>query len=112
MNANKLGVTLDLEKPAGREIFKRLIKDADILIENTECSELDKLGLGYDDLKQLNPALVMTSMTVFGQAVFTSSEYISFAELLLLDIFSPGTRPTHVIDTHFLSVIRLMYCSH
>jgi len=67
LNANKLGVTLNLEKPAGREIFKRLIKDADILVENTECGELDELGLGYDDLKQLNPALVMTSMTVFGQ---------------------------------------------
>ena len=67
LNANKLGVTLNLEKPAGRDIFKKLIKDADILIEDTRPGELGELGLGYSDLQLLNPALVMTSITPFGQ---------------------------------------------
>ena len=67
LNANKLGVTLNLENPSGQEIFKNLIKDADILIEDTNPGELGELGLGYSDLQLLNPALVMTSITPFGQ---------------------------------------------
>jgi len=67
LNANKLGVTLNPKKPGGREIFRNLIKDADILIEDTNPGELEDMGLGYSDLQLLNPALVMTSITPFGQ---------------------------------------------
>ena len=67
LNTNKCGLTLNLEKTAGRVIFKELIKDADILIEDTSPGTLAALGLGYGDLKTINPALVMTSITPFGQ---------------------------------------------
>lgn len=67
LNTNKRGITLNLEKTAGREIFKKLIKDADILIEDTSPGTLGALALGYSDLKTINPALVMTSITAFGQ---------------------------------------------
>jgi len=67
LNTNKRGVTLDIEKATGREIFKKLISDADILIEDTKPGTLDSLGLGYDALKSINPRLVMTSITPFGQ---------------------------------------------
>ena len=68
LNANKHGVTLNLEKATGKEIFQRLITDADILIEDTKPGTLDSLGLGYDALKSINPRLIMTSITPFGQA--------------------------------------------
>ena len=67
LNTNKHGITLDIEKDTGREIFKKLIKDADILIEDTEPGKLTDLGLDYNKLKSINPSLVMTSITPFGQ---------------------------------------------
>ena len=67
LNTNKYGVTLDLEKTTGGGIFKELIKDADVLIEDSKPGFLDSLGLGYSTLKKLNPSLVLTSVTPFGQ---------------------------------------------
>ena len=68
LNTNKLGITLDIEKATGRAIFKKLVKDADILIEDTKPGRLDALELGHNALKAINPSLVMTSVTSFGQA--------------------------------------------
>jgi benzylsuccinate CoA-transferase BbsE subunit len=67
-NTNKRGITLDIEKTDGREIFKKLIKNADIVIESFDPGYMDKLGLGYSALSQINPRLIMTSITGFGQA--------------------------------------------
>jgi len=67
LNANKIGVTLDLEKKKGKDVFKKLIKTADVLVENSIRGYLDGLGLGYDTLKEINPRLVMVSITPFGQ---------------------------------------------
>jgi len=67
LNTNKLGVTLNLEKATGRDIFRKLIKSADILIEDTKPGKLAAIGLGYENLKSLNPSLIMTSITAFGQ---------------------------------------------
>jgi len=67
MNRNKRSVTLDLKLPAGREVLLKLAKDADILIENYRPGALKRLGLGYDTLKEINPRLVYTSISGFGQ---------------------------------------------
>ena len=67
LNTNKRGITLNLEKATGKEIFNKLIKDTDILIEDTKPGTMDASGLGYNNLKSLNPRLVMTSVTPFGQ---------------------------------------------
>jgi crotonobetainyl-CoA:carnitine CoA-transferase CaiB-like acyl-CoA transferase len=67
LNTNKLGITLDIETAAGRDIFKKLIADADILIEDRAPGEMKRLGLDYDTLKKINPSLIMTSITPFGQ---------------------------------------------
>jgi len=67
LNTNKLGVTLNLEEATGKEIFKKLIKNVDILIEDSKPGRMAGLGLGYNDLKSLNPSLIMTSITPFGQ---------------------------------------------
>ena len=67
LNTNKLGVTLNLSSTTGRDIFKKLMASADILIEDRPPGEMEKLGLNYDVLKKVNPSLIMASITPFGQ---------------------------------------------
>ena len=67
LNCNKRGVTLNLETDAGRRILRDLVKTADVLLESFTPGYLDSLGLGYDALSEINPGLVLTSVTPFGQ---------------------------------------------
>jgi len=66
-NTSKRGITLDIETADGQEIFKRLVKGADFVIESFDPGYLDKLGLGYTALEKINPHLIMISVTPFGQ---------------------------------------------
>jgi benzylsuccinate CoA-transferase BbsE subunit len=66
-NANKKGITLDIATPEGQEIFKKLVEKADVVIESFDPGYLDQLGLGYKDLSQVNPGVILTSITGFGQ---------------------------------------------
>ncbi|HYI29592.1 MAG TPA: CoA transferase [Bradyrhizobium sp.] len=66
MNRNKRGITLDLTRPQGLQLAKRLLADADLVVDNYSVEVLPKLGLGYEVLRQLNPKLVMMSMSAFG----------------------------------------------
>lgn len=66
-NANKKGITLDIETTDGQEIFKRLIKTADFVIESYKPRHMKDLGLGYEDLNRINPRIIMTSISPFGQ---------------------------------------------
>lgn len=67
MSRNKKSLTLDLHKEEGTQIFKRLIEKVDVLIENFRPGTLEKWGVGYDVLKQINPNLVMVRVTGYGQ---------------------------------------------
>jgi CoA:oxalate CoA-transferase len=67
LNTSKMGITLDLEKATGRKILQELVKGVDVLVEDTKPGTMEKLGLGYDVLKAVNPALIMTSITPYGQ---------------------------------------------
>ena len=66
-NTNKRGITLNIETADGREVFKRLVKTADVVVESSPPGYMDKLGLGYSELEKINPGVVMTSITHFGQ---------------------------------------------
>ena len=82
-NTSKRGITLDLNQPAGQELLKQLAAKADVLVESAAPGTLARLGLGYDELKQLNPNLVLTSITPFGQtgpyADYRSSDLVAEA---------------------------------
>jgi len=65
--SNKRAITLNLKHEKGREILKKLVKDADVLVENWRSGAFPALGLGWDDLRPLNPRLIYCSMTAFGQ---------------------------------------------
>ena len=65
-NRSKLGCTLNLKDPEGKEIFKELVKKADIVIENYRPGTMEKLGLGYDVLKEINPGIIYGAVSGFG----------------------------------------------
>ena len=65
--SNKRSITLDLKTEAGREILKRLVATADVLVENYRPGAFEALGLGYDDLAKINPKLIYASFSAFGQ---------------------------------------------
>src|SRR5919106_1995097 len=64
---NKLAITLNLKHPTGVELFKELVTRADVVAENFSVGTMDRLGLGYDVLKEINPRIVFASVTAFGQ---------------------------------------------
>lgn len=66
INRNKRGVTLNLKAPEGKEIFKKLVETADIVVENYRPGVMDKLGLGYDVLREINPRVIYAAVSGFG----------------------------------------------
>jgi len=66
-NRGKKSVALDISKPEGQEVLKKLAAKADILIENYKVGGLARYGLGYEDLKKINPGIIYCSITGFGQ---------------------------------------------
>lgn len=66
-NRNKQGVALDLRSESGKAVFRKLVRKADILVENFRPGVMDRLGLGYDTLRLENPRLVYTAISGFGR---------------------------------------------
>jgi len=66
MNRNKRSIALDLKQPAGQEALKRLVRNADVLVENFRKGTMEKFGLGYDALRAINPSLVYCAITGYG----------------------------------------------
>lgn len=67
LNRNKYGVTLNLKAPEGKEIFKKMVAKADVVIENYRPGTMKKLGLDYEVLKKINPRIVYGACSGFGQ---------------------------------------------
>ncbi|KAK9418767.1 putative Succinate--hydroxymethylglutarate CoA-transferase [Seiridium unicorne] len=66
VNRNKKSVTLDIKNPRGKEIFVELLKQADVLVENFKPGTMDRLGLGYELLREQNPRLIYASISGYG----------------------------------------------
>jgi len=66
VNHNKRCITLNLKAEEGKELFRRMVKDADVVIENFRPGVMDKLGLGYEALSQINPGIIYASISGFG----------------------------------------------
>lgn len=99
LNRGKKGVTLDLKDPDGLAAAERLVREADVLIEQFRPGVMDRLGLGYERCKELNPGLVYCAITGFGQSGPKADvaghdlNYISETGLLALSM-GPSARPT------------------
>ena len=66
LNRGKKSVSLNLRSDVGKEILKKLVKEVDILVENFATGVMERLGLGYEDLRKINPSLIYASITGFG----------------------------------------------
>ncbi len=74
INGNKRSLTLDLQKPAAKEIVRRLAAQADVVMENFRAGVMDRLGLGYQALSEVNPMLIYCAISGFGQTGPSSGE--------------------------------------
>jgi crotonobetainyl-CoA:carnitine CoA-transferase CaiB-like acyl-CoA transferase len=83
MNRNKRGIALDLKHPSGKALLRRLLADADVLIENYRSDTMAKLGFGYDDLRKSNPGLIYCALSGFGRTG-------PYAELGGFDLIAQG----------------------
>ena len=96
-NRNKKSIMLNLHKKRGQELLRDLVHSADILIEDWPVGALDALGLGFPDLHQINPRLVMCSITGFGQtgpyAGYKTGNIIEDAMGSLMSITGPADKP-------------------
>ena len=67
LNRSKRSLALDLKRPESKEIVYRLLKEYDIVVEQFRPGVMDKLGIGYEKLKEINPAIIFCSITGYGQ---------------------------------------------
>jgi crotonobetainyl-CoA:carnitine CoA-transferase CaiB-like acyl-CoA transferase len=107
MNRNKRGITVDFRHPKGITLLKSLVREADVLVENFRAGTMEKMGCGYDVLKEINPRLVMASISGFGQdgpyADYACYDMIAQAMSGLMDMTgepdrAPVTTGTFVVD--------------
>jgi crotonobetainyl-CoA:carnitine CoA-transferase CaiB-like acyl-CoA transferase len=76
-NPGKYGITLNLNHPKGRELLRRMVRDANVICENFSPGQMDKWGLGYEDLRKLNPRIIYIQTTGVGKAG-TYKDYVSY----------------------------------
>jgi crotonobetainyl-CoA:carnitine CoA-transferase CaiB-like acyl-CoA transferase len=88
---NKSAVTLNLKKPSGREIFTKMLQKADVVIDNFSSGTMDRLGIGYDFCKSVNPRIICCSISGFGN--------------------EPGAGPGKAMDSIAQALSGLMYTS-
>ena len=90
VNLNKKGATLNLETVTGQAILKRLVPHVDVIVESYRPGYLASLGLGHEQLQELNPALTMTSVTPFGQegpySQYRGEEIVNYAMGMIMSI--------------------------
>jgi crotonobetainyl-CoA:carnitine CoA-transferase CaiB-like acyl-CoA transferase len=103
-NANKRGVTLDIETSDGQVIFKKLVKTADIVIESFRPGFMDQIGLGYTSLEKINPRVIMVSISPFGQTGphrdFEAPDIVAWAMGGMMALSGDADRPPVRVSHH------------
>jgi len=112
-NRNKKGVGLDLRSETGRATLRSLIERADVLVENFRPGTMESMGLGWDEVQQINPRLVMVRISGFGQdgpwAQFPAFDGIAQAVSGLMDLNGPADGPPTVCGTYLCDYTSGMY---
>jgi crotonobetainyl-CoA:carnitine CoA-transferase CaiB-like acyl-CoA transferase len=78
VNRNKESIVLDLKQPKGREVLRRLVSEADVLVENFRVGVMERLGLAYESLREVNPRLVYACIRGFGDPRTGKSPYANW----------------------------------
>ena len=96
-NTSKRGITLDIESADGREMFRKLVRTADFVIESYPPGYMDRIDLGYEDLEKINPGIIMVSLSPFGQTGpykdYKDSGIVAAAMGGMMDQFDDTDRP-------------------
>ena len=96
-NLHKRSITLNIETPDGQAIFKKLVQTADFVVESFEPGYMESLGLGYPELEKINPGIIMTSITHFGQtgpyAHYKATDLVGVAMGGMVYIYGEMDRP-------------------
>ena len=116
LHRNKKSVTLDLKKPEGKKIFLDLVRTADIVVQNFRPGLMKKLGLSYDVLKKINPALVYASLSGYGNTGpkkdFPGVNMIALAESGLAATSIIKDQPPVPFGYALCDVVASMWASH
>lgn len=116
VNRNKRSVTINLKHPQGQDLIRQLVKSAHVVIENFKIGQMDGFGLGYDDLKAINPALVYCSITGFGQTGLYSQrpgyDYVIQAMSGLMSITGASDGQPHKVGVAISDVITGLFASN
>lgn len=116
LHRNKKSVTLDLKQPEGKKIFFDLVRTADIVIQNFRPGLMKKLGLTYDVLSEINPAIVYASLSGYGntgpKADFPGVNMIALAESGLAATTIAGDNPPVPLGYALCDVVASMWASH
>ena len=114
-NRNKRSVTINLKHNAGQEVVRRLAGVADVLVENFRTGTLDKMGLGYDNLRPLNPGLVYCSITGYGRtgpaAGRPGYDFIVQADGGLMGITGPAEGPPYRVGVPIIDITTGMFAA-
>ena len=115
LHRNKKSVTLDLKNPASKKVFFDLVRSADVLIQNFRPGLMKKLGLTYDTLKEINPALVYASLSGYGNTGPKANDpgvnMIALAESGLAATTIDGDRPPVPMGYALCDVVASMWAS-
>ncbi len=113
LNRNKRSAAIDLKQPAGKAAFRRLVESADILLENLRPGAMRRLGLGYDDLREINPRLVYVSLSGWGQdgprAALPGLDVMAQARAGLMSITGEPGRPPVKIGVPLCDLVSGLY---
>src|SRR2546421_12628237 len=115
-NRNKKSITLTLQAPQGRELLRDLARSADLLVEDMPVGALAALGLGYEQLRAINPRLVYCSITGFGQtgpyASYQTSNVVADAMGGLMGITGPANKPPTMTGAQQAEHITAMHAAY
>jgi formyl-CoA transferase len=114
-NRNKRSVTVNLKSPAGQEVVRRLAGVSDLLVENFRTGALDRMGLGYDDLRAVNRRLVHCSISGYGRtgpyAERPGYDFIIQAEGGLMGITGPEEGPPYRVGVPIIDITAGMFAA-
>lgn len=115
INRNKRSITVNLKSSEGQEIIKRIAGKSDVLVENYRTGTLEKMGLGYEDLRALNPRLIYCSISGYGRtgpyADRPGYDFIIQAEGGIMGVTGPKEGPPHRVGLSIIDITTGMFAS-
>ena len=113
LNKNKRSLTLDFKKERGKKILRQLVAVSDVLVENYRFGTLEKLGFGYESLKEINPRLIYCSITGYGPTGPMSNEggvdIVVAAEAGLIGITGEKNRPPSKVGVAITDILTALF---